>query len=226
LNLLEVLLRFTPLALGAIAPAWISLVILLLTMDDGFRKALALVLGRVMGTVVLAFLFLKYGTLLLWDESPGVSSPKTALVKMVIGSLLVIAAIANLVPRDSPRRSSPKWMTVFNRLNVGVGLVFGFALAFVTPRIVPLVFIGSAEISAARLSETQALGAVLLLSLVVTWPLLFPLLIYIAGRRQADRVLATIHDALARHPQWVNGGVLGLVGVQLLWSGIAAYLAG
>ncbi len=223
MNLLEVLLQFAPLALGAIAPAWISLVILLLTTEGGFRKALALVLGRVTGAVVLAFLFLKFGALLLWDTSPTDSSPNAALVKIVVGGLLVVAAVANLGRRKAPRQSSPRWLVAFGRLNVGLGLGLGFALAFVMPRIVPLVFIGSAEISAAQLSGGQTLAALLLLALAVTWPLQLPLLIYAASRRQADKVLTALHEAITSHPRLVNGAVLGMVGIQLLWSGIAAY---
>jgi Sap-like sulfolipid-1-addressing protein len=120
-----VLLQILPLALAAIAPTMIGLVVLFLSDDRGLVKALAFILGKYLVYVIWGWVSLDVAEHLSSTNSGGATS-YAEVIFLIFGLLLLILAVRNFLGEDDPDAPPPKFMTILDKM--GPVKLFGVVL--------------------------------------------------------------------------------------------------
>src|SRR2546421_1704766 len=207
-----VFLQILPLAIAAIAPTMIGLVVLFLSDDRGLVKALAFILGKYLVYVIWGVVSLDLAEHIASTSSEGASS-YSEVIFLIFGLLLLILAVRNFFGEDDPDAPPPKFMTILDKMGpiklFGVGLV----LSLMQFRFIALVLVGATVIAEARLSTTQNLISMLWLALLMVWPMLIPVdvLLVLGGSREA--AMKSMRTWLTRNQRLINVVVLGGFGI-------------
>jgi hypothetical protein len=110
------ILNFTPLALAAITPAMLAVVIFLLSLDRGLLRAGMFMTGRLVayiGWCILLFIFTDRFFDLTLDGPPTF----ILLLKSILGLLLVAMAIKIALGGDDPEALPTKIVEMFNGMS-------------------------------------------------------------------------------------------------------------
>jgi len=217
----EVLLLLIPLIAAAVSPTMVALVILLLISKNGLVKSLAFLAGKALCYAVWGFLFWSLVEKLSVSKNELALSFDTALIQVIIGGLLMIIAARSYFVEDDPEAPPPKWMTTIDDLGLGKLFAFGFLISIVQPRLVMLMLVGTAYISAAQLPWDQVIISMFVLILGMIWSQLVPLIVYVFMAEQADATLTSMNVWLTRNQHIVNAVILGLFGIVILVDGLS-----
>jgi threonine/homoserine/homoserine lactone efflux protein len=121
-----VFLQILPLALAAIAPTMIGLVVIFLSDDRGLVKALAFILGKYIVYVLWGVVSLELAGHIS-STSLGGTSTFSEVIFLIFGLLLLILAMRSFFGEDDPDAPPPKFMTILDKMGplklFGVGLV-------------------------------------------------------------------------------------------------------
>jgi len=215
----SVLLTMLPLALGTIAPTMIGLVVIFLTGTRGFVKSSAFILGKYLFYVIWGLISLE-----LVDQlsSPGlkVSRSVSETFLLIVGLLLIILAVRNFFVEDDPDAPPPKFMTVLAKLGPVKLFGLGIGISIIQPRFIFFVLVGASIIAEARLSATENFISLLALALLMIWPMLIPLVVFlIMGEHRID-AMKSMRTWLVHNQRMINVGVMGIFGVLLLFLGL------
>lgn len=219
--MIDIVLQFLPLGAAAIAPVMVVAVILLLSADKGFKKALAFIAGRLLcyGLWAVIFLFVFQSI----AQSAGEPAQITLWIKIALGVLLVVLAVKNIVRRKkSP--GQPKWMAKLDKARPIALFGIGFGLSVVQVRYVVLMLAGATIITAAGLPPGQIVITASALVLLIIWIQLLPLIIYLIMGKKAASVLASLKEWTIRHQNIINFIVLLLFGLILIGKGLGGLL--
>lgn len=215
----SVLLKMLPLALGTIAPTMIGLVVIFLTGTRGFVKSNAFILGKYLFYVIWGMISLE-----LVDQlsSPGlkVSRSVSETFLLIVGLLLIILAVRNFFVEDDPDAPPPKLMTVLTKLGPVKLFGLGIGISIIQPRFILFVLVGASIIAEARLSATENFISLLVLALLMIWPMLIPLVVFLfMGEHRID-AMKSMRTWLVHNKRMINVGVMGIFGVLLLFLGL------
>jgi hypothetical protein len=215
-----VLLKMLPFALGTIAPTMIGLVVILLTGTRGLVKTSAFILGK-----YLLYVFWGFICLDLVDQlsSPGLKASRSVSETFFLfaGLLLLILAVRNFFVEDDPDAPPPKFMTLLAKLGPVKLFGLGIGISIIQPRFIILVLLGASIIAEARLSTTENLISLLFLALLMVWPMLIPLVMYLVmGEHRAD-AMKSMRTWLVHNQRMINVVVMGIFGILLLFVGLA-----
>lgn len=214
-----VLLQMLPLALIAITPTIIGMIVLLLSTTGGLAKALAFVLG-------------KYITYILWGLAilalaGQISSPRprgastiSVVIDVLVGVLLLVLAVRIYFGEDDPDAPPPKFITLLE--NMGPVKLFGvgIGLSLIQIRFIVLMFVGVAIITDAKLSTTDGIISLLVLALLMVWALLIPVVVFLLmGQRRATGMKA-MKAWLTRNQRKIDVVLLGIFGIAILIRGL------
>jgi len=217
----KVLLQLIPLIAATVSPTMVALVIFLLILKNGLVKSLAFLAGKVLCYAVWGFLFLSLVEKISVSKNELELSFDTALIQVIIGGLLMIIAAKSYFVKDDPDAPPPKWMTTIDDLGLGKLFAFGFLISIFQPRLVMLMLVGTAYISAAQLSWDQAIILMFVLILGMIWSQLVPLIVYVSMGEQADAKLTSMNAWLTHNQHMINAVILGLFGIVILVDGLS-----
>ena len=214
-----VFLQILPLAIAAIAPTMIGLVVLFLSDDRGLVKALAFILGKYLVYVLWGVVSLELAGHISSTSSGGTSA-FSEVIFLIFGLLLLILAVRNFFGEDDPDAPPPKFMTMLDKMGpvklFGVGVV----LSLMQFRFIALVLVGATVIAEARLSTTENLISVLWLALLMVWPMLIPVVVFLVLGERREAAMKSMRTWLTRHKRMINVVVLGVFGILLLIIGL------
>ena len=214
-----VFLQILPLAIAAIAPTMIGLVVLFLSDDRGLVKALAFILGKYLVYVIWGVVSLDLAEHIA-STSSGAASSYSEVIFLIFGVLLLILAVRNFFGEDDPDAPPPKFMTILDKMGpvklFGVGVV----LSLMQFRFIALVLVGATVIAEARLSTTENLISVLWLALLMVWPMLIPVVVFLVLGERREAAMKSMRTWLTRHKRMINVVVLGVFGILLLIIGL------
>jgi threonine/homoserine/homoserine lactone efflux protein len=217
----ELLLQFIPLAVAAIAPGLLTIILVVLGTQDGLRKALAFFLGKYL-------VYIGWGILLLYlsekiSEAGGFEIPTAAsAVQLFLGVLLLVFAVRSLLGDDDPDAPPPKWMTMLDKAGIGIFFGFGALMSVLQVRFVLLMISGAIMITEAGLAIGQSILALLILAFCMVWMFAVPIIIYVVMGDRAKKMLDSMNEWLTRNQRWVNFVVLMMFGLILLSSSLIA----
>ena len=218
-----VLLQILPLALAAIAPTMIGLVVLFLSDDRGLVKALAFILGKFLVYVIWGWVSLDLAEHISSTNSGGATS-YSEVIFLIFGLLLLILAVRNFLGEDDPDAPPPKFMTLLDKMGAVKLFGVGVVLSLMQFRFIALVLVGATVIAEARLSITENLISVLWLALLMVWPMLIPVVVFLVLGERRESAMKSMRTWLTRNKRKINVVMLGVFGTLLLAIGLIGIL--
>lgn len=202
-----------------------GLVILLLTSQKGVSKTLAYLSAQALAFAIWGVVFLSLSANF---DNLRTSEPTRAslAIRTFLGILLLVIAIRVFFTEQDPDAMPLKWKALIEKVSAIVLFILNLFLSLLQLRFVLLIMIGTDMINAARLSRMGNILGLLILLFVLLWPQLLPFAVFLTLRDQRDKMLEALDDWLERNSRLVNAGLLGLLGLFLVWGGLAGLVAG
>ena len=139
---------------------------------------------------------------------------------LIAGLLLLILAVRNYFVEDDPDAPPPKFMTILTKLGPIKLFGIGIALSIIQPRFIILVLAGTSIIAEAKLSPTENIISLLVLALLMVWPMLIPLVVFLVmGEHRVD-AMTSMKSWLLHNQRMINVVVMGIFGMLLLFVGL------
>jgi len=212
------LLNFIPLALAAITPAMLAVVVFLLSLDRGSMRAEMFMAGRLLayaGWCTVLFIFTDRVFDLTLDGPPTF----TFLLKSILGLLLIAMAIKIALGGNDPEALPSKIVDMFTGMSFIQLFGLGVLVSLFQVRHILLLFVGVTEIIIAELSITSSVLATLILILMINASQLILIGVYLTLSDRADAFFRSIDAWLNLNNRWI-AAIFSLIGVFLLWDGI------
>ncbi|MBV9711097.1 MAG: GAP family protein [Ktedonobacteraceae bacterium] len=215
----SVLLKMLPFVLGSIAPTTIGMVVIFLTSTTGVVKACMFILGNFIFYVLWGLISL-YLVSQISSASLDGSSIVSATVFLIGGLLLIILAVRSFLGEDDPDAPPPKFMSILDKLGPVKLFGLGIAISIVKPRFIIFVLEGASIIAEARLQPIESFISLLILALLMVWPMLIPLIVFlIMGEHRSD-ALKSMRAWLVRNQRMINVTVMGILGIFMVFLGL------
>jgi hypothetical protein len=216
------ILSTVPLGLGiALNPIAIVASILIVRTASSRLNAVAFLLGWIAGLALLVLLVTRLVELQL-AAFRGRLPPLPALIWIVLGALLLVAAVWTFRRRPAPDaepRPSPL-LRIVDRAGLGYRIGAGLVLATVSLRNLALLAAASAVIGQAGLGPLELALTVASFVAISSLGILIPLLARLLGGTRADAWLAAWNRWLNRYMGTVTAVVLAALGAYLLVRGL------
>lgn len=216
-----VILQLLPLALGAISPVLILLMVLFLTSKGGITKSLAFIAGKYLTYIVWGFVFLGLMDKVSATGESGEPSTVSLVIKILLGGLLLILALKTYLGEDDPDAPPPKLLASLDKMGPGKLFLVGILLSIIQLRFVGLILAGVMIIATAQMPAGQNLIAILILALLMVWPMLIPVVVFLAMGDRREAALQSMDSWLDRNTRIITVVVLGAFGLILLWGGLS-----
>jgi Sap, sulfolipid-1-addressing protein len=213
-----------PLALAvAICPLPIIAVILMLFSDGARAKSLAFLLGWVVGIVVAMTVLISVASTQSLSTG-GAPSDTTSWIKVILGLLLVVAAVGQWRKRPAAggEAAMPGWMTKIDTMKPLGAIGLGFLLSALNPKSLLLIAGGAITIAQADLSSADTAIVVGVFTLIGASTVAIPALGYLF---LGDKIQPALNEAkawLSTHNAAVMSVLLLVIGVTLFGKGFGA----
>lgn len=221
----DVLIELLPLILGAaLVPIYPIIVLPLLLGEGGLRKASAFVAG-------MLIMRLLQGVLFGWvfgaaaeaypDAGPQIIA---STLYVVIGLLLLTAAVKKWRKQPDPDEPTPQWMAAL--AGMPPRKAFAAGIGIITVDVKQWVFTLAAidVILMAALQPAAAAGLYLFFALAAQTLVLLPVLAYAVAPKQVGRPLRAVQGWLARNNRPILIGVSLIFGLWFLVRGITGLI--
>jgi threonine/homoserine/homoserine lactone efflux protein len=207
----------------ALSPVPIIAVVLMLATPKGRVNGPAFLAGWVVGIAVL-------GTIVLLVASGASASthgaPATwvSIVKIVLGVLLVLLAVKQWRgrPRGDAAPELPKWMKTIDTFTPGRSVAMGVVLSVVNPKNLLLVVGAAAAIAQTGASTVNQAVALIVFIVIATIGVGAPVAIYYLMGDRATKILADLHDWMARENATIMAVICLIIGAKLIGDAISA----
>ncbi len=213
------LLQILPIAFAVIAPTMIGLMILFLSEDRGLVKAFAFILGKYLLYILWGLVALHLVGQISGQKLVGKSTILSDLF-LIFGALLLILTVRSFFGDDDPEAPPPRLFKLLEKLGPVKLFGVGIGLSLLQPRFMLLVLAGTAVIADAKLSTAENILFLFLLALLMIWPMLIPIIVFLRMDEQRDATMKSMRMWLIDNQRKVNGVVMGVFGVLLLISGL------
>lgn len=208
-----------------ISPIPIVAEILLLFTRKPTANAGAFVAGFVLGVAgVLAALVVVASSVDLSGSGDGASSTASVL-RIVLGVVLLAAAVRRFRNRPGPDESPPmpKWMDGMSSFAPGKSLGVGLAVGALNPKNLAMAFAAAVAIAAAGLSAADDVVAVGSYTLVAALGVMAPLVVMLLMGDRSDRILEDWKAWLVQNNAAVMAVLFLVFGVVLIGKGVGGF---
>ena len=215
-----------PLAVGvALSPIPIIAVILMLFSKNAHSTSLGFLVGWFLGVTVVA-------TAIVFIANPaqqatgGETSPMSAIVHILLGVLLLVAAYRNWKkrPKLGEQVEMPKWMSSIESMSAGKAFGLGALLSGVNPKNLALIIAAGVAIAAAGLTTSQTIVALVIFILVACVSVAAPVIVYLVMGSKAESMLNNWKAWLTQNNATVMTILLLVFGVIVLSKGPGAWI--
>ncbi|HLB48007.1 MAG TPA: GAP family protein [Anaerolineales bacterium] len=217
-----------PLAIGvALSPVPIIAVILMLFSKNARSTSLTFLIGWFLGVAVVAVIIV-----LLADPAQqstgGEASPLAAIVRIVLGLLLLYLAYRDWQKRPKPGEQAemPKWMSSIDSMTSGKALGLGALLSGVNPKNLALIIAAGVVISGAGLNATQTIIALVVFVVLACVSVAAPVLLYLILGDKAAATLNSWKMWLTQNNTTVMMLLCLVFGIVLLGKGLGVLIGG
>ena len=222
----QVIGEFLPLALGvAISPVPVIAVILMLFSERAKQNSLAFLAGWVVG--IVAAMTILIGVASTQDlSSGGEPSDTSSWIKLIIGLLLLVAAVGQWRkrPRPGEEPTMPGWMTKIDSMKPGAAIGLGVLLSALNPKNLLLIAGAALTIAQADLGSTDTAIVVGVFTLIGASTVAVPTLGYLFLGAKIQPKLDAAKVWLSANNTTVMAVLLLVIGVTLFGKGLGALL--
>jgi threonine/homoserine/homoserine lactone efflux protein len=206
----------------ALSPVPIIAVVLMLSTPKARTDGLAFLAGWVAGIAVLGAVVLviaggasasKHGAPATW----------VSILKIVLGLLLLRLALRQWRgrPRGETQPELPGWMKSVDRFTPGRSAAMGVALSAVNPKNLILVVGAAAAIAQTGASTGGQIVALIVFIVIATLGVGAPVAIYYLMGDRATKILASLHDWMARENATIMAVICLIIGAKLIGDAIS-----
>jgi hypothetical protein len=213
-----------PLAVAiAISVTTIITMVLMLLSPKAKSRTVGLLVGCVVGVGGAVALFALLPGLLATQDHGG-SSRAAAVIKMVVGVLLVVLALKQWRgrPARGDRAELPKWMAGVDSMMPGKALVLGLLLSAVVPKNLLLALSAGVIVGAAGLSVGQASVVIAVFTAIATSTVAVPLVANVVAPARMRGPFEGLREWLVENNVTIMVLVLLVIGVVMIGNGIAS----
>jgi Sap, sulfolipid-1-addressing protein len=214
-----------PLAVAiAISVTTIITMVLMLLSPRAKSRTVGLLVGCVVGVGGAVALFALLPSLLPTQDFNG-SSLEAAVIKMVIGVLLVVLALRQWRgrPAEGDRVELPKWMAGVDSMMPGKALVLGLLLSAVVPKNLLLALSAGVIVGEAGLSVGQASVVIVVFTVIATSTVAIPVVAHLTAPERMRGPLESLREWLVVNNVTIMVLVLLMIGVVMIGNSIAAF---
>lgn len=214
--------ELTPMILGsALAPLWITIVLLLLASPRGVAKAAGFVLGMTLARLAQGaiFGFILAGSPEAEGDASG-TSPVAATLMLVLGVLLLVAAYRKWSKAPDPDEPPPQWMAQMEQMTPGRAFVMGFGLVMIGVKLLAFTLSALGVIRAADLSDSSRVIAYLAYVALAQLLLIVPIVAGALAPKPSAAVLRRIIRLLEEYNRPITIGVSLVFGLYFGWKGL------
>ena len=214
-----------PLAVAiAISVTTIITTVLMLLSPEAKSRTVGLLVGCVVGVGGAVALFAVLPSLLPTQGPSGSSLEKAAVIKIVIGVLLVVLALKQW--RERPARGDrvelPKWMAGVDSMRPGKALLLGVLLSAVVPKNLLLAVSAGLILGEARLSVGQTSVVIVGFTVIATSTVAAPVVANVVAPSRMRGPFERLREWLVENNVAIMVLVLLLIGVVMVGNGIAS----
>ena len=208
---------------GLLSVGSITLVILLLLSDRGWRNGLGYALGYISAYSLIGVSAVILGYRATANEAgkPGLFQP---ILLMVLGTLLLWLALRNWRKPVSENKEEPRFFSIVDKITPPKAFGFGVMISVVNFKNLALFLTASSVVVLSDLLVTEKIIITLLVVLVFCLSVIIPVVIYISFPKRAKDVLNSIKQFLNRHSRPIGIWVPFVFGLLLLIKGITELL--
>ena len=212
-----------PLALGiAISPIPIIAAILMLLSPRARTNSIGFAIGWTAGVALATVVFTLLSSLIA--QPAGGPSPLVGWVKIVLGVLLVLLAVAQWRKRPRPGHdvASPQWMAAIDTMSAAQACGLGFVLSAANPKNLMMAVSAGVTIGTARLGGGAVTIAILVFVILSITTVAVPVIAFLVAPGTLERPLGRLREWLTANNAVVMCVLLLLIGVVSIGKGIAA----
>jgi hypothetical protein len=222
----DVILKLIPMMLGtALAPIWIILVLLILQSSNGLVKAVAFVAGittiRLLQGITFGAVF---GIEKVAEEATSGLTPVVSILLIVVGILLLIAAIKMLCEEADPDAPPSKWLALIDSTSPLKVFGLGGLLTLVATKMWVFTLSAIGVIRQSDLSQAESMTTFLIYVGGAESLMILPLLIYAIAPRRSTTILRPATTWLKKYNRPITIAVSLIFGSLFLWKGISGLL--
>ena len=209
------MINFIPLALAAFSPLGITLVIFLLTSQNGVRKTLAYLISQTLAFAIWSVVFLNLSLEYMDTQAPD-STGVREILRIFLGIILLVFAVRIFLTDQDPDALPLKWRSLIDRINAIVLFFVNLLLSLIQLRFVVLTMIGVDMINSARLPQVSVFISSLILLIVLLWSQFVPLVIFLVFGKQREMALKNLDAWITGNARYINSAFLGGLGLFLV----------
>jgi threonine/homoserine/homoserine lactone efflux protein len=220
----QVIGEILPLAVGiATSPIPIITAILMLLSPRAKGTSLGFMIGWLAGIVVAIVLFSLLSSVIPLET--GGRSPITAVIKIILGVLLLVLAIKQWLarPTKGDQASLPKWMSTIDSMPAGKALWLGFLLAAVNPKNLLLAISAGVIVGGAGLTVGQLTVVIIIFVLLAGSTVLVPVVGYLIAAARLAGPLENLRQWLVDYNAVIMAVLLLVLGVAMIGTGFAYF---
>ena len=212
------MINLIPLALAAFSPLGITLVIFLITSQNGVWKTLAYLISQALAFAIWSVVFLNLSVKFTNTQVPD-STGAPVILRIFLGIVLLVIATRIFLTDQDPDALPLKWRSLIDRINAIVLFFVNLLFSLLQLRFVVLIMIGVDMINSARLSPASVFISALILLFVLLWSQFVPLVVFLVFGRQREMALKNLDDWMMSNARYINSAFLGCLGLFLVLGG-------
>jgi threonine/homoserine/homoserine lactone efflux protein len=208
---------------GLLSVGSITLVILLLLSERGWRNGLGYSLGYTSAYTLIGVsaVLLGYRTQVNSTAEPSLLVP---ILLMVLGSLLLWLGLRNYRKPPSETDEEPRFFKIVDKITPPKAFGFGAMVSVVNFKNLALFLTALSVVILSDLILAEKLIITLLVALVFCLSVIIPVVIYLAFPKQAKRLLNSIKQFISRHSRSIGIWLPLIFGMILFIKGLTELL--
>lgn len=204
---------------GLLSIGSITLVILLLLTDRGWRNGLGYALGYISAysLIGVTVILLGYRVAEKSADEPGLFFP---ILMLVFGTLLLSLAYRNWRKPVSEKQEEPRFFSIVDKITPTKAFGFGALVSVINFKNLALFLTATSVVVLSELPITQKIITSLLVVLVFCLSVIIPVVIYLSFPKRAKEILDAIKKFLNRKSRPIGIVAPLIFGIILLTKGL------
>jgi threonine/homoserine/homoserine lactone efflux protein len=204
----------------AVSPVPIAAVILMMFSARSRSNSLSFMVAWVIGIATVITVVLLLPGL---EASDGTPSDTTGWVKLVLGLLLIVGAVAQWRKRPGPGEEAPipPWMAKIEALDPVKAFGLGFLLSAVNPKNLLLAVAAGVTIGSSGLTSSQTVTTAIVFTLIAGITVIAPVVAFLIAGHRLDDQLDAGKDWLIRNNATVMSVLFVVFAASLIGDAIS-----